>query len=81
MPHDPAAAASAEVTIRVEQAVKRFDQFVAVDDVSLDILRGEVFGLIGHNGLILPGLSLRQGYLVRPFAAFRQGLFNLALGF
>ena len=38
-------------------------------------------GLIGHNGLVLPGLSLRQGYLVQPFAAFRQGLFNLALGF
>ena len=29
---------------------KRFDRFTAVDDVSLDIRRGEVFGLIGHNG-------------------------------
>lgn len=66
MPHDPAAAASAEVTIRVEQAVKRFDQFVAVDDVSLDILRGEVFGLIGHNGADKSTLFKMMLGLLRP---------------
>ena len=29
---------------------KRFGAVLAVDDVDLDIRRGEVFGLIGHNG-------------------------------
>jgi Cu-processing system ATP-binding protein len=36
--------------IRVTQATQRFDRFTAVDRVTLDIRRGEVFGLIGHNG-------------------------------
>ncbi len=29
---------------------KQFNDFKAVDNVSLDIERGEIFGLIGHNG-------------------------------
>lgn len=36
--------------IQLRQVSKRFDRFAAVDDISLDIRRGEVFGLIGHNG-------------------------------
>lgn len=39
-----------EAIIRLEQVSRRFGEFVAVDDISLDIRRGEVFGLIGHNG-------------------------------
>ena len=52
-PEVPASALSSHVDdaiIRVQHVTKRFDRFTAVDDVSLDIRRGEVFGLIGHNG-------------------------------
>ncbi|MFV0680158.1 ABC transporter ATP-binding protein [Ottowia sp.] len=41
---------SGDAIVRVQQVTKRFGRFTAVDDVSLDIHRSEVFGLIGHNG-------------------------------
>lgn len=39
-----------DVTIRIEGLTKRFARLTAVDDVALDIGRGEIFGLIGPNG-------------------------------
>ncbi len=36
--------------IRIEQVTKRFGEFVAVDDVSLDIYRKEFFALLGASG-------------------------------
>jgi ABC-2 type transport system ATP-binding protein len=36
--------------IQVFRLVKRFGDFVAVDGVSFDVARGEVFGLLGPNG-------------------------------
>ena len=36
--------------VQVHQLTKRFDQFTALDDVSLEIPAGEVFGLLGPNG-------------------------------
>ena len=36
--------------IMVQHLVKRYGDFVAVDDVSLTIKEGEVFGIIGPNG-------------------------------
>ena len=50
MPRESSKRSDMEVTIRAENVVRRFGAFVAVDDVSLEIRRGEVFGLIGHNG-------------------------------
>ena len=47
---------SADVTdphtyiLRIEKVTKRFGGLVAVDDVSFDVKRGEVFALIGPNG-------------------------------
>jgi putrescine transport system ATP-binding protein len=36
--------------IRIEHVTKRFGGFLAVDDVSLDIYRGELFSLLGPSG-------------------------------
>src|SRR5438874_2154452 len=34
----------------IDRLVKRFGDFVAVDDVSLNVGRGEIFGFLGPNG-------------------------------
>lgn len=39
-----------EAIVEVHDLVKRFGSFVAVDHVSFDVRRGEVFGLLGPNG-------------------------------
>ncbi len=39
-----------DYSLVVEHLVKRFDHFIAVDDVSFSVTRGEVFGLLGPNG-------------------------------
>lgn len=36
--------------LSVRGVTKRFDSLVAVDDVSLDIVPGEIFALLGANG-------------------------------
>lgn len=39
-----------DVAVRTEKLVKRFGDFVAVDDVTLEVRRGEIFGFLGPNG-------------------------------
>ena len=39
-----------DAAIRVEGLVKRFGSFTAVDDISFDVMPGEVFGILGPNG-------------------------------
>jgi len=39
-----------ELLLRVEKLTKRFGGLVAVDEVSMDIFKGEVVGLVGDNG-------------------------------
>jgi ABC-2 type transport system ATP-binding protein len=46
-PRAPSAAAPA---IDVQHLTRRFGQFVAVNDVSFSVARGEVFGFLGANG-------------------------------
>ena len=53
-----------DTVIRVEQLVKRFGDFTAVDHISFEVKRGEIFGFLGANGAgkttamrILCGLS------------------------
>ena len=36
--------------ISISHLAKRYGATVAVDDVSLEVMRGEIFGLIGPNG-------------------------------
>ena len=40
----------AETLLRVERVTKRFGGFTALDQVSVEVARGERFGLIGPNG-------------------------------
>jgi len=39
-----------ETVIKVERLQRRFGDFYAVKDVSFDVRRGEIFGLLGANG-------------------------------
>lgn len=39
-----------EPIIRVSGLTRRFGDFVAVDDLSLEVARGEIFGFLGANG-------------------------------
>ncbi len=36
--------------IKADSLVKRFNSFIAVNNVSFEIEKGEIFGLLGHNG-------------------------------
>jgi len=56
---------NADSIISVEALTKRFGDFTAVDDISFDVNRGEIFGFLGANGAgkttamrMLCGLSL-----------------------
>ncbi len=42
--------AAPDYILRIDHVTKRFGGLVAVDDVSFDVKRGEVFALIGPNG-------------------------------
>jgi ABC-2 type transport system ATP-binding protein len=41
---------SSDAVVQVRDMVRRFGGFVAVDHVSFDVQRGEIFGLLGPNG-------------------------------
>ena len=36
--------------LKIEHLTKRYGEFAAVDDLSLHIQPGEIYGFIGHNG-------------------------------
>jgi ABC-2 type transport system ATP-binding protein len=42
--------ANGEQAVEIQDLVKRFGDFVAVDHVSLNVHRGEIFGFLGPNG-------------------------------
>jgi ABC-2 type transport system ATP-binding protein len=39
-----------EIVIHVEKLSKRFGDFIAVSQISFDVLKGEIFGFLGANG-------------------------------
>jgi ABC-2 type transport system ATP-binding protein len=49
-PERNTAATAGEAIIEVRDLQRRFGAFVAVDHVSFDVRRGEIFGLLGPNG-------------------------------
>jgi ABC-2 type transport system ATP-binding protein len=58
--------------IEIRNLTKRYGDFTAVDDISLEVSRGEIFGFLGPNGAgktttirILAGLSLPTSGTVR----------------
>ena len=50
LPAEPWRDPKAAPFIKIRDVVKKFDNFVAVDDVWLDIYRGEFFALLGPSG-------------------------------
>ncbi|MGD0464974.1 MAG: ATP-binding cassette domain-containing protein [Tepidisphaeraceae bacterium] len=46
----PPAGHDGEVVVEVRDLVRMFGKFTAVDHVSFDVRRGEIFGLLGPNG-------------------------------
>src|SRR3981189_35029 len=68
----PPAADPDSAYVRIANLTKRFGDFVAVDDVSLDIRRGEIFCLLGGSGSgkttllrILAGFELPSAGTIR----------------
>jgi len=41
---------SPEISVEVTNLTRKFGDFVAVDDISFQVKRGEVFGFLGPNG-------------------------------
>ena len=50
VPEGPADEVAAKVVLECVSLTKRFGGIVAVDEVDLEVHRGEIVGLIGHNG-------------------------------
>src|SRR6266852_234352 len=42
--------AESDIMIRLKNVQKKFGQRLAVDDLTLHVPRGEIYGLLGHNG-------------------------------
>ena len=82
---DGAKPANGEVVVEVRDLVRRFGKFVAVDRVSFEVRRGEIFGLLGPNGagktttfrMLCGLLSATSGTLKVAGADLRRGS-NLA---
>jgi ABC-2 type transport system ATP-binding protein len=41
---------SKEIIISVQNLVKKYQDFIAVNDISFEVYKGEIFGLLGPNG-------------------------------
>lgn len=65
--------------LEVKQLTRRYGRFVAVDDVSFEIGKGEIVGLLGHNGAGKTTImKMISGYLEPNQGDIRLGGYNLA---
>ncbi len=39
-----------EIIIDIKSLVKKYKDFLALDNLNLQITKGEIFGFLGHNG-------------------------------
>ena len=73
-----------DIVIRISQLQKKFGDFTAVDGLSFEIFRGEIFGFLGPNGAgkttsinMICGLSpLTEGEIHIFEAIFLLSLYN-----
>ena len=72
---------SDDKVITAQKLTKKFDDFTAVDHISFDVHKGEIFGFLGANGAgkttamrMLCGLSLPTsgGATVAGFDVYRE---------
>ena len=72
---------TSEIVIRTNKLTKRFDDFVAVDEITFDVHKGEIFGFLGANGAgkttamrMLCGLSIPTSgeAMVAGFDVFKE---------
>jgi len=54
-----------KTVIEVQHLHKNYEDTVAVDDVSLTVYEGEIFGILGPNGAGNPATELRHSLLAR----------------
>jgi ABC-2 type transport system ATP-binding protein len=61
-----------DIAIAVNNVTRRFDDFLAVDDLSFEVGVGEIFGLLGPNGAgktttinLITGILKRHGGLIK----------------
>jgi ABC-2 type transport system ATP-binding protein len=68
-----------EITVEVRDLVKRFGDFVAVDHVSLEVRKGEIFGFLGPNGAgKSTTIRMLCGLLTQTEGSARVGGFDVA---
>jgi ABC-2 type transport system ATP-binding protein len=76
VPEPTVSGGAGDVVVEVRELVRRFGKFLAVDRVSFNVTRGEIFGLLGPNGAGKTStLSAIEG-LIKPNsgAVFLDGL-------
>jgi len=70
---------SQDIAVEIKNLVKRFGDFVAVDNVSLTVKGGEIFGFLGSNGAgKTTAIRMLCGLLTPTGGSARVGGFDLA---
>lgn len=46
-----------DISVSLQSVTKRYGSFTAVDDLSFDVAKGEIYGFLGPNGPARPHRS------------------------